>query len=200
MRQRLLLPLLLLACAGCIEESPFAHQGQPRSTAVARPPEPSASTPAPSATSASPAASSEGVRPAGAVFDSALQVVGYRIDPPRAAPGATVTITLLLRALAPISTDEMMFVHVDDAEGRPERANGDHWPAGHKAPSNTWKVGEVIRDQFQVTLNGFADSSSAVVWMGFYDPNRDVRMTLTNAAQVKNDGQNRFALAEIPLR
>jgi hypothetical protein len=140
------------------------------------------------------------MRPSGAIFDNALQVVGYRVDPPRAAPGATVTVTVLLRAVAPIASDEMMFVHVDDSDGRPERANGDHWPSGHKAPTNTWKVGEVMRDQFQVTLQGFAESGSATVWMGFYDPKLDARMVLSNAAQMKNDGQNRYALAEIPLR
>jgi len=88
---------------------------------------------------------------------------------------------------------------VDDSAGQPIRVNGDHWPAGHAKPMNQWKPGEVIRDQFQVTLNGFDQSSGAIVWMGFWDPASNARMVITNASTVKTDGNNRYALAEIPL-
>ena len=191
-----------LALAACIEESPLAHQGMPRgtltSTSQTNPlPSAPASTAAPAPTPSGNA--SETARPAGAVFDGALQVVGYRVDPPQASPGQTVTVSVFLRAVQPLTVDDMMFVHVDDAEGKPVRANADHWPAGHKLPMTQWKVGELVRDQFQVQLNGFEQSNAATIWLGFYDPQRDTRMALSNAQQVKNDGNNRYALGDIPL-
>jgi hypothetical protein len=190
------------ALCACIEESPQAHQGTPRASNFE-----SASSPAPSSAPAAPQpampapapAANEAAQRAGAIFDNALQVVAYKIEPPTAMPGATVSVTTFLRVLAPIPADEMMFVHVDDAAGQPIRVNGDHWPAGHAKPMTQWKPGEVVRDTFQVALNGFDQSTAAIVWMGFYDPASDTRMSITNAAQVKNDGNNRYALAEIPL-
>lgn len=208
MRRPLILAALL-ACSGCIEESPLAHQGTPRagnfqpkagSGESASSAAPASSAPASPQAPAQPQGNAQAAKPAGAVFDNVLQLVAYKIDPPTAAPGATVTVTVFLRVLAPVPTDEMMFVHVDDAAGRPVRANGDHWPAGHKLPMPQWKVGEVVTDQFQVTLNGFEESQAATVWLGFYDPQRDVRMTITNAQQVKTDGNNRYALADIPIQ
>lgn len=200
MRPLALATAAALALCGCIEESPLAHQGTPRPQGF-QPSSGAQSAPAAAPESAAPAPvqSSETAQRAGAIFDNALQVVAYKIEPPTAMPGATVTVTTFLRVLAPISSDEMMFVHVDDASGQPIRVNGDHWPAGHAKPMNQWKPGEVVRDTFQVTLNGFEQSSAAVVWMGFWDPTRDVRMAITNASAVKNDGNNRYALAEIPL-
>ena len=196
----LVIALACFALCACIEESPLAHQGTPRPEGF-QPNSGGASQSAPveQAPAPTPPATQESAQRAGAIFDNALQVVAYKIDPPTAMPGATVTVTTFLRVLAPISGDEMMFVHVDDASGQPIRVNGDHWPAGHTKPMNQWKPGEVVRDQFQVALNGFDQSNAAVVWIGFYDPTSNSRMSITNPSQVKNDGNNRYALAEIPL-
>ena len=117
-----------LALAACIEESPLAHQGMPRgtltSTSQTNPlPSAPASTAAPAPTPSGNA--SETARPAGAVFDGALQVVGYRVDPPQASPGQTVTVSVFLRAVQPLTVDDMMFVHVDDAEGNGRAIAGD---------------------------------------------------------------------------
>lgn len=180
-----------LALLGCIEDSPYAHMGQPR-----RPRDGQAA----SAPVAAAPAQAEGFRANGAIFANALQVVGYRVDPARPTPGSTITVTTQLRVLAPIPQDAMMFVHIDDSEGRPNRVNGDHWPANHKAPMNSWKVGEVVQDQFQVTLGGFDESQAVTVWLGFFEPASGDRLPLANADKVRNDGNHRIALADVPLR
>ncbi len=59
--------------------------------------------------------------------------------------------------------------------------------------------GEIVRDQFTFALNGFDGSQAATVWLGFYNPAREDRMTLSNPAAVKNDQNNRYALADIPI-
>jgi hypothetical protein len=126
-------------------------------------------------------------------------VLGYKVEPASATPGQQVSVTTWLKVLAQPTTDDMMFVHVDDSEGRPERVNGDHWPAGHKTPMPQWKVGDVVVDTFNFVLGGFAESRSAIVWVGLWAPDRDERMTITNADKVKTDGNNRLALVEIPI-
>jgi len=198
------MPRLLLTAAatlmlfGCIEESPLAHQGTPRpanfqpNTGAAR----ASEAPAQAAPSAE---QPQRPRAAGAVFDGVLQVAAYTFDPPQATPGQTVTVTVFLRALKSIPVDDEMFVHVDDSAGASVRVNGDHWPAGHQVPMPQWKPGQVIRDTFQVTLSGFEQSTAATVWMGFYNPASDARMALSNPDKVKNDGNNRFALGNIPI-
>src|SRR5690349_17597743 len=126
---RALLACAVLALAGCIEESPLAHEGSPRGQLSSAPapssPQPQQQQPEPSASQPSPQSppqaqqGNDAAKPAGAVFDGALQVVAYRIDPPQAQAGQTITVTVFLRAVQAIPSDEQMFVHVDDSEGRP---------------------------------------------------------------------------------
>ena len=134
-----------------------------------------------------------------AVFGGVVEIAGYKVEPPTAAPGQQVSVTLWIKVLAQPTADDMIFVHVDDSDGRPERVNGDHWPASHKTPMPQWKVGETVMDQFSFTLGGFGESSAATIWLGFWSPERDERLPIVNAAQLKTDGHDRLALADIPL-
>jgi hypothetical protein len=228
MRRRIFRPIpfellkvvgLCALVSACIEPSNKANMGEPRraggpvvvpnSTANASPtanPNANANTSAvPTApnNSQQPAAQipglPEGAHASGAIFGNALQVLAYKVDPPAPNPGETVKVTVWLRVLNIITDDYMMFVHVDDVDGRPERVNADHFPANHREPMTQWKRGDIIVDQFPFALGGFSESRAAVIWMGFWQADRDERMPITNPSQVKNDGNNRLALAEVPL-
>src|SRR5262249_7861690 len=85
--RNLVIALAVLGLAGCIEESPMAHQGTPRPPRSAESPQPSAPvaapTPAPSGEAPAQPSGNE-VHAAGAVFENALQVAAYKFDPPSA--------------------------------------------------------------------------------------------------------------------
>jgi hypothetical protein len=200
MRRHLLTLSLLLA--GCIEPAPLANKGEPRrptSPVVPGPAPATPPTPAEVAAAAPMPSLPEGAKLAGGVFGNSLQIMAYKLEPPTAAPGATVRLTTWMRVIGPLADDDKMFMHIDDSDGRPERVNGDHWPAGHKVPMNQWKKGEVVADTYDFTLTGFTESRAATLWVGFYQPERDERLPLTNPNQVRNDGNNRYALAELPI-
>ena len=58
-------------------------------------------------------------------------------------------MVLVFRVIKPTTDDWQVFVHVEDAEGRGERLNADH-PL--RVPTSTWKAGELVQDEFALTL------------------------------------------------
>jgi hypothetical protein len=201
---RLSLPLLGLGglVLGCVEESPLANRGEPRRGASTPPPalaaRPAATDPVRVATEAKPLPS--GLHPVDAVFGGSIQVVGYKLEPATLRHGETGRITLVFRVLNPVMDDDMVFVHLEDADGAQSRVNVDHWPAGHRAAMNSWKKGDVIEDTFTLPLDNFESSRAVTLWMGLWEPNRDERMPLTSSGQLKNDGNGRLALADLLLQ
>lgn len=101
--------------------------------------------------------------------------------------------------LQPLEDDYLVFVHVEDAEGRMERLNVDHKPAGGLYPTTQWKVGETVKDEFVVALPPGAAPRAVNVWMGLWEPRNDSRLPITNPQAVRNDGRGRLLLAQVPV-
>jgi hypothetical protein len=97
-----------------------------------------------------------------------------------------------------LSADYMVFVHVEDVDGRVERMNLDHKPGGGQYPTNQWKKGEIIKDEFVVYVPP-VPVRALNVWAGFWDPKTDTRLRLRNVDQVRNDGKDRLLLLQIPV-
>ncbi|MBX5481368.1 MAG: hypothetical protein IRZ16_05915 [Myxococcaceae bacterium] len=135
----------------------------------------------------------------GAIFDDRVEVLGAKLDPGRAQPGDTVTITAYYKVLDAIPRDYLVFVHVEDVDGRLERVNVDHAPAGGQYPTSQWKKGETVQDTFTVSVPPGQNLRGLNVWMGFWYPPDDTRMQLKNPDKVRNDGRNRILLATLPV-
>lgn len=135
----------------------------------------------------------------GAVLDGKVEVVGARLEPGRALPGETVKITAFYKVLESIDEDYMVFVHVEDAEGRSERINLDHAPAGGTHPTTAWRQGETVSDTVSLYIPPTSNVRAYNVWIGFWQPQTDRRMELKNPDKVKHDGRNRILLATLPV-
>jgi hypothetical protein len=93
----------------------------------------------------------------------------------------------------------MVFVHIEDPEGRMERLNADHKPANGLYPTTQWKVGETVKDEFNIALPAGASARAINLWVGFWQPQTDARLQLKNTEAVRNDGRNRILLVQVPV-
>ncbi|MDY7228515.1 hypothetical protein [Hyalangium rubrum] len=135
----------------------------------------------------------------GANLGGKVEIAGASVQPGRVVPGEPARITVFFKVLQAIPEDFTVFVHVEDAEGRMERMNLDHKPAGGLYPTTQWRPGETVKDEFSLYLPPDTQARNVVIWMGLWDARTDARMPLTNPEAVRNDGRHRLLLAQVPV-
>ena len=132
----------------------------------------------------------------GANFGDKVELVQATISPGRAVPGESVHVVLAFRVLDTIDREYMIFVHVEDAEGRVDRLNVDHAP---RKPTSQWQKGELVRDDFDIPVPPGMPVRGLNLILGLWDPRTDERMPVKNRDQVRNDGRDRVFVATIPV-
>ena len=135
----------------------------------------------------------------GANLEGKIEIVGATLTPGRVMPGESVKVTMYFRVLDTIDQDLMVFVHADDVDGRTDRVNADHRPAGGGYPTNQWKKGETVKDEFNLYVPPGMPVRGLNLYLGFWDPKTDARLKLSNPDKVKSDGSNRILIAQIPV-
>lgn len=135
----------------------------------------------------------------GANLGDKIEIQGLVVQPGMAAPGEGLRISGFYKVLNKIDVDYLVFVHVEDADGRVERINADHPAAQGTVPTSQWKPGEVVRDDFQVYVPPTMNVRGLNILMGFWDPKTDQRLPLKNVDQVRHDGQNRIFIGQVPM-
>ena len=137
----------------------------------------------------------QGVRN-GAVLGDLAELVGATFAPPSVSVGDATRVVLVFRAIKPTTEDWQVFVHVEDAEGRGERINADH---ALRTPTSSWKPGEVIQDEFVLTLPNGWRSRVVNVFVGMWQPTTNARMKVRNPDVVRTDGNDRVLLVQLPV-
>ena len=182
MRASLLLaPLLGALATGCIVE-PKVPDGAPGEKGRA-----------------SGAASAMGQVKTGAILEDKIELVGATFRPSAVTPGETTKVTLVFRALDPITDDFQIFVHVEDPASRQQVANLDHAPAQGKRPTSGWKKGDYIEDEFVLALAPGVSARAVNLWVGLWNPRTNARLELRNPDKVSNDGTGRILLAQLKV-
>jgi hypothetical protein len=172
---------VLLLTAGCIVPAPSAER---QSGAPQRP-----------VASAAPPAEVKN----GANFDDKIEMVGAVVNPSRVQVGESVKVTVSYRVLAELDKDYMIFVHVEDMDGRVERINADHAPAGGTYPTSRWKKGDIVKDEYVIYVPPTMPVRGLTILTGFWDPKTDGRLAVKNPEAVRHDGLNRVMLVQIPV-
>jgi hypothetical protein len=135
----------------------------------------------------------------GANLGGRVEITGATVQPGRVIPGEPARITLYFKVLQPIEQDYTVFVHVEDVDGRMERMNLDHQPASGLYATTQWKPGETVKDEFSLYLPPDTQSRAVNLWLGLWEPRTDTRMPLTNPEVVRNDGNHRIMLVQVPV-
>jgi hypothetical protein len=134
----------------------------------------------------------------GANLGDQVEIVGATIQPGRVLPGESAKVTVFFKVLQELDVDYIVFVHVEDSDGRAERLNADHRPAGGYSTTQ-WKAGETVKDEFSVYVPPGMSARALNLFMGLWDPKTDTRLPLRNPDKVRSDGHHRILLAQIPV-
>ena len=85
-------------------------------------------------------------------FGNEMELIGYRLDRRAARPGETLTLTLYWRGLRPMETNYTISAQVLGPETR-IYGQEDSWPLDGALPTAAWTPGEIIEDEYRLTLS-----------------------------------------------
>ena len=195
---RRIAPALLMAAglSACIIDAPTGQSGPQKST----PERPRMSTP-----NLGPATVRVGAVLARVTGDATqppedkVELQSASFQPPQLIPGDQMKIVLTFKVLDAISEDYVVFVHVEDVDGKVERINVDHRPAGGNNPTTQWKKGDTVRDEFGFSVPQNLQLRGVNIFTGLWDPVSDRRMKIHNPTAVRNDGADRILIGVIPM-
>ena len=85
-------------------------------------------------------------------------------------PGAVLEITIYWRTVHRPGAVWASFLHLYDAAGVKVTQAEDHRPGGDYLPSTLWRQGDVIADDFLITLPEEISAGDYTLMAGFYDP------------------------------
>ena len=123
-----------------------------------------------------------------ATFGEAMELLSDRLEPAQAKAGGKVLVKLRWRSAAAMNQAYKVFVHVLDPPGEHVVAQRDAEPQDGQAPTPGWVIGEVVDDEYAITLPGDLAIGDYPVEIGVYDPRSGDRLKLAN-------GDNRLVLA-----
>ncbi len=135
----------------------------------------------------------------GANFGDKAELTSVILSPSRGVPGETVKVLANYKVNAAFDTDYTVFVHVEDVDGRVDRLNVDHVPARGSLPTSKWKVGEIVRDEFDIPIPPGYQVRGLNIMLGLWDPKTDARCKIMNADAVRTDGRDRLFVANFPV-
>lgn len=123
-----------------------------------------------------------------AVFDDAIEFIGYDVKPTQPRTGQPVEVTFWWRAVESIDDDWQVFVHLEDETDANPRRTVDHYPAGNRYRTVAWQEGEVVKDQWTFTAG--SAPGRIQIFTGLYQGSQ--RMPLSQAGRGKNAGSDRL--------
>jgi len=102
-------------------------------------------------------------------FEGKLALMGFELDRRVMHPGETLHLTLYWRALSPMEKDYTVFTHLLLP---PDQvwAQDDDQPQDGRAPTSSWRPGQVIEDHYQLVLPAEAPPGVYEVEVGLYWP------------------------------
>jgi hypothetical protein len=96
-----------------------------------------------------------------------MSMWGYDVEPTTASPGELLHVVLYWSASAPVDKDYTVFVHLTDDEGR-IWGQEDSQPENGFYPTSYWDVGDVVRDEYEITVDRDAPPGLYEIEVGIY--------------------------------
>ncbi len=115
-----------------------------------------------------PAATDDAIQhPLRADLDGQVRLLGYALSAEQVAPGDTLLLTLYWQALSPMTESYTVFTHLLDADEK-IRAHMDSEPQGGGLPTNRWTAGQVVQDNYALTVAADALPGPHLLEVGMY--------------------------------
>jgi len=133
-------------------------------------------------------------------FGDQMQLIGYRFAPNVIRPGEAVSVTLYWRALAPMSENYSVFVHLL-SENDLIVGQRDMYPGHGTYPTSLWRPGDIIADTYVVPVSpATLAPAKAQIEVGLYKFETWTRLMAVNREGVPIGDQARFGQVEISPR
>ncbi len=88
-------------------------------------------------------------------FGGQMELLGYELVTPKVTPGGYAEVTLWWRALAPMSANYSVFLHLTGPNNQPT-GQLDTYPGRGLYPTSLWTPGEAIRDTYHIPVATWA--------------------------------------------
>lgn len=137
-----------------------------------------------------------GAHPMDVDFEGKIRLVGYQLEPEEVPRGESFRISYFFRCTAPVNDDWLVFIHGDGPQGGAHRVFGDHAPLGGLYPTSEWKVGDLVRDEYEMSVPANYPYEGFTLWMGFWKGN--IRLPVSQ--KYAHDGDNRVRSAYVRVR
>jgi len=119
-------------------------------------------------------------------FANLIQLNGYTLEPEIVKSGTTLQLTLYWQALAKISHDYTVFVHLRPHNGQGNLAQADHRPLERIYPTHMWPIGETIRERSDLPLPAELSPGLYDLWVGLYQLETGERLPIINDMSGEN--------------
>lgn len=115
---------------------------------------------------------------ASAEIDGRVRVTAVSIDPQQARPGDVIAIYIEWQVVGPPQTNWTTLVHLAEP-GQQPLATGDSPPLQGDYPTGIWAGGEVVGDEYRLTMPDGLGYGRYPIWLGMYDSVSGERLPLT---------------------
>jgi mannosyltransferase len=127
-----------------------------------------------------------------------VRLLGYALSAEQVAPGETLLLTLYWQTLAPMDKRYTVFTHLLDATEQIQ-AQMDSEPEGGGLPTDRWTVGQVIQDNYALTVSADAVPGPHVIEVGMYLLDTLERLPIRDADTGESLG-DRLLLGTVEVR
>ncbi len=102
------------------------------------------------------------------------RLVGADLSAPQLPAGETLTVALVWQVQTRADTSYKTFIHLLDGQGQ-LRAQVDAFPLGGMRPTDGWRPGEVLRDEYRLALPADLPAGTYPLGAGLYRPDDGAR-------------------------
>lgn len=110
-----------------------------------------------------------------------VQLLGYDLAKESVAPGESLSLTLYWQCEAALPISYSVFAHVADSGGK-IWGQRDGVPVEGARPTNSWRIGEIIADTYQIPLKPETPPGDYQMLVGMYDLISMQRLAASDAA------------------
>jgi 4-amino-4-deoxy-L-arabinose transferase-like glycosyltransferase len=110
-----------------------------------------------------------------------IQLLGYDLPKKQVRAGEVLHLTLYWQALTESDVSYTVFTHLLDGNSR-IWGQKDSLPGGDALPTTSWRVGEVIIDNYEITVNPDTPLGEYVLEVGMYQATTGQRLPISDEA------------------
>jgi len=144
----------------------------------------------------------ENILPLNANLEDKVALLAYSVSTHAAKPGDAIAVTFYWKALAKVTDDYKIFVHLDSPKAR---KTYDHYAINNLYPTTSWNPGEVLKDEFMIQIDQSFPAGPARLWVGLFDATawrdrkENKRLSVKDPGNCRTDKEGRLLVTSFMI-